>query len=1078
MFKQKTKKNIAVALAFIFAASNLWAAFPQKAFGVPVLIVGDTSPTGILNAANLGVIAGATSATAVNTTITTSKESWLDSLGWMMANVVIDQFGDAIVDWIRNGFEGSPMFLSDPEGFFRETANQASGAIISKFNAEWLCSPLGKLKIDLNFLFPGTDRVKYGCTFNDITGNFRDIAGRTDLDDWVDFNVSVAENDIVKNFSSDYRNGGFLMWLTTADWKNNDVGATLRVVDDAFIAASAKISLGAFQLDLGQGFFGVKKCLAYDAQKNCVKEITTSPGQLVQDQLKLVAGKDLSRLEVADEINEIIGALATTMMGWLLTGGNEGEGVMGYDINAYYSGTSRDHFGTLSRSQQINQTKFDLAAQIQDIENNEKQFSNYLENYAGDLYGAKEKLEIVLAKLKCIKATSTKIVYDDTDCDNMDESIKKITVSGDKHGTSTIDKTLDDITSDITKTEDQINSVNGKISIFFGQYGEKATSTSVQALKLFDEFESGVMFATMGRTLQVVDDAFIAASAKISMGSFQLELGQGFFGMKKCLEYREAYDLEGKKIKGDCVKEITTSPGQLVQDQLKQVGGKDLSRLEVADEINEIIGALATTMMGWLLTGGNDGGGVLGYDKNADYSGSNRDHYGELSKSQQIISKKSNISSQIQNIKSNEERYSNSLENYADALYGAKEKLEIVLTKLKCIKATSTWVISDDTDCDGMDESIKKITVSGDKYETSAIDKTINDITSDISKTEDQISSVDGKISTFTGKYGDNATSTSVQALELFDEFESEVNKAGSLGKITSITNEYCYSYNKDNKTGEICGLFGDKSSSDSMAVHVSSEINPVIQDSAGNIKTKIYWKALNAESCQATGGDSDKIWKKTEISTSGSYTTTNFATTTPYESRTYGVKCADAENNNETAEVSVSADSSVAAEMSGSLFAKNTFVKSGESSSLYWLSSNASQCYLYSDQDSFSGDAEYITSSSDGWFAGSEGYYLKTSLTKTTGQSTATFNAGETFQYKLICGDSNGAYKVLSGLEIASEDGSKETYKTHGQKKNKVLIKETAKIEAEMERIGLEFACLLNEYTQVEGVSESECGG
>src|SRR3989338_3706487 len=562
MFKQKTKKNIAVALAFIFAASGLWLAFPQKSFvfaAGPVLIVGDTSPTGIANAANLGVIAGATSDTAVNTTITVNKESWLDSLGWMMANVVIDQFGDAIVDWIRNGFEGGPMFLSDPEGFFRDTANQASGAIISKFNAEWLCDPLGKLKIDLNFLFPGTDRVRYECTFNDITANFKNIAGREDLDDWVDFNVSVGQENIVRNFSSDYRNGGFLMWLTTADWKNND----------------------------------------------------------------------------------------------------------------------------------------------------------------------------------------------------------------------------------------------------------------------------------MGRTLQVVDDAFIAASAKISMGSFQLELGQGFFGMKKCLEYREAYDLEGKKIKGDCVKEITTSPGQLVQDQLKQVGGKDLSRLEVADEINEIIGALATTMMGWLLTGGNDGGGVLGYDKNADYSGSNRDHYGELSKSQQIISKKSNISSQIQNIKSNEERYSNSLENYADALYGAKEKLEIVLTKLKCIKATSTWVISDDTDCDGMDESIKKITVSGDKYETSAIDKTINDITSDISKTEDQISSVDGKISTFTGKYGDNATSTSVQALELFDEFESEVNKAGSLGKITSITNEYCYSYNKDNKTGEICGLFGDKSSSDSMAVHVSSEINPVIQDSA-----------------------------------------------------------------------------------------------------------------------------------------------------------------------------------------------------------------------------------------------------
>ena len=30
------------------------------------------------------------------------------------------------------------MFLSDPEGFFRDTANQASGAIIDDVNMEWV----------------------------------------------------------------------------------------------------------------------------------------------------------------------------------------------------------------------------------------------------------------------------------------------------------------------------------------------------------------------------------------------------------------------------------------------------------------------------------------------------------------------------------------------------------------------------------------------------------------------------------------------------------------------------------------------------------------------------------------------------------------------------------------------------------------------------------------------------------------------------------------------------------------------------------------------------------------------------
>ena len=258
------------------------------------------------------------------------------------------------------------------------------------------------------------------------------------------------------------------------------------------------------------------------------------------------------------------------------------------------------------------------------------------------------------------------------------------------------------------------------------------------------------------------------------------------------------------------------------------------------------------------------------------------------------------------------------------------------------------------------------------------------------------------------------------------------------------------------------------------MVVYISSESNPATQDNSGVIKTKIYWKALNAESCQTTGGDSDKTWKKTEISTSGSYTTTSFE---DGESRIYGVKCSDAENNTETAEVSVSADSSIATEMSGSLFAKSAFVKSGESSSLYWLSSNASQCYLYSDQDSFSGDAEYVTATSTGLYE-NEGYYLKTSLTKTTGQSTATFNAGETFQYKLICGDSSDSYNILAELEIASEDGEKETYETHSQENFKDLSKEAGKIETKMESAALEFSCVLNDYTQSEDVSKSECSG
>ena len=144
---------------------------------------------------------------------------------------------------------------------------------------------------------------------------------------------------------------------------------------------------------------------------------------------------------------------------------------------------------------------------------------------------------------------------------------------------------------------------------------------------------------------------------------FGLSINGGFFGLRKCVEY-EDIPLEdgGLRTTSKCLKSIDTTPGQLVQEQLNEAAGGSFKRLQVADEINEIIGALATTMVGWLLTGGNDGG-VLGYDKNAGYSGSNRDHFGALKDSQIMIEKKTDISSQIVIIKDGEEQYNNSLKN-------------------------------------------------------------------------------------------------------------------------------------------------------------------------------------------------------------------------------------------------------------------------------------------------------------------------------------------------------------------------------------------------------------------------------
>jgi len=547
-FLNKTKKYIASFLAVIFV-SSLFFGGQRETKAYSVTVVADVSVTSIMStnalvaiaksviateAAIVPIVTPAVVSTATETAVATAdqvKTSWwtktlkffkdeyfhissllndkagllkeyvLDPLFWTMANVIIDQFGDAIVNWIRNGFEGSPMFLSDPEGFFRDTANQASGAIIDDLNMEWLCDPLGKLRINLDFFFPGTDRAKYKCTFNDIAGNFKNIAGRKDLSDWVDVNVNVHQQNIVRLYGSDYRYGGFLMWMTTAGWKNNDLGRTIQLADNAYAAASASVSLGRFTLFNNGGFFGVKKCVEWGPaplkegemgppKQKCLKKEDSTPGTLVQEQLNQAANGSLKRLQIADEVDEIIGALATTMVGWMLTGGNDGGGVLAYDKDADYSASNRDHMGALSDSQTLTKKKTDISSQVVVIKSGNDSYNNALKNNMDISGDAENNSGIVLAKLKCIRATSTNDVgnvYNDSACFGASEKIKNIKLTTEQ---------IVEITTDINKIESDVD--QGGID----KDNKNEFTISARTAELLDEFENK---ATMTTALEDID---------------------------------------------------------------------------------------------------------------------------------------------------------------------------------------------------------------------------------------------------------------------------------------------------------------------------------------------------------------------------------------------------------------------------------------------------------------------------------------------------------------------------------------------------------------------------------------------
>lgn len=330
------------------------------------------------------------SVTAKQTTLNVAgKEFALDALGWMAANVIIDKFADSLVAWIQSGFEGSPMFVTNLGGFLGGVGNNISGAFIDAYNLEFLCAPLGETNLDLSFFFPGTSRSKYNCTFSDVVENFKNRGTK------ININVNITQENIVREYQKDFRSGGWPMWLAMAQPQNNPHGRLLNAANDIYSQSEKKKEEERQNLQMGRGFLGVMACVRYrnsgSGKEECIEYKRTTPGSSVQNMLDKTLNKDVERLQVADEIDEIIGALASQLISWVVTGGSGGSGLLGYSSQA----DTRQRNITLQQKEnrEVLQRKADVIAETDDIRKWNSVYAEATEDQWGYLYDAKIRLE-------------------------------------------------------------------------------------------------------------------------------------------------------------------------------------------------------------------------------------------------------------------------------------------------------------------------------------------------------------------------------------------------------------------------------------------------------------------------------------------------------------------------------------------------------------------------------------------------------------------------------------------------------------------------------------------------------------
>jgi len=310
------------------------------------------------------------------------KESILDSLAWFAAKALIKHMTRSIVNWINSGFEGNPSFVTDIGGFLTDVVDAEIGKFIEGSELGFLCDPF-QLQIRLSLA------LKYGQLEDQISCRLSEVVDNVD--------------DFISGTAGSFQKGGWRGWfqLTVQDNPYNryleaETALQIRIAGATFESTK--------ELDFGKGFFSWKECTPRGTVGDVDCEIVT-PGSFIESQLELVAGSGIRQLELADEINEIVGALAVQLIGQVFS--SAGGGVSGLSRRSNAGGNT--YLDNLASSNDIPDGLSGGAGEILSIDGTLAVENKHRENVSSTLNAIRrtEGLLLQLASCNPVQANAT-----------------------------------------------------------------------------------------------------------------------------------------------------------------------------------------------------------------------------------------------------------------------------------------------------------------------------------------------------------------------------------------------------------------------------------------------------------------------------------------------------------------------------------------------------------------------------------------------------------------------------------------------------------------------------------------------
>src|SRR3989344_1336212 len=343
MFSNKFKKTTALFLTVVIIFVSSFSLKPQKTEAI--WGVGDT------------VMEVATNLYANLTKMI--KEIALDTIAWAIKDKIIREIVNATVTWINSGFQGSPAYITDFEGFLTDVGDDITGIIITETGLNFLCDPFAldiRLALENQFMEGDDLDCKLSDVIDNIGGSIEDISNtmgeKWDWGAWVQITQNTSNNP----FSS-------------------YIDATVRIQNTIF----EKEQEQSTQIQWADGYISIPFCETNTVEENGTVHYDEqcrieTPGKLISESLNEQLSWGGKELISADEINEIVSALFAQLINQVFEGegGLRGVNNDGYmddmmNDNSVWEGTTGEIIRQIERDIEEEQKYLDVKKMTMDL---------------------------------------------------------------------------------------------------------------------------------------------------------------------------------------------------------------------------------------------------------------------------------------------------------------------------------------------------------------------------------------------------------------------------------------------------------------------------------------------------------------------------------------------------------------------------------------------------------------------------------------------------------------------------------------------------------------------------------------